>query len=417
MHSSKKRLINNTLMLYILQFSNYFFNFITVPYQTRILGPQYYGKLGIATALMSYFQLFLDFGFILSATEDVALNKNNSLKLDRIFTCVFTIKIILSISSILILIILCFFIPKFQNDCILYFLYLISAIIYSFLPDYLYRGLEYMSSITYRTILVKVIFTGAIFLFLKKSSDYFIVPCSLIAGNLIAVLWSYHDMQKSFKVKFVPIQMDELYACYVHAKSFFLSRIISTIYTASNTIIIGFIDSTGVLVGYYAAADRLMSAGKGALSPISDSIYPYMIKNKDFILIKRILKYSLPIILCFSVIIYAFAPQVCTLIFGPDFVDTSKILRYLMPIAVVTLPSYLLGFPTLGAVGLSKYANHSITVATIIHIILLLLLLITGNLNVYSLSLLTTIAECNILIYRIFIILQNKDRFKVNTLT
>ena len=73
------RFYSNTIMLYCLQFSNYLFNFITVPYQTRILGPGFFGKLGMATALTTYFQLLLDYGFILSATEDVASNQDDLL--------------------------------------------------------------------------------------------------------------------------------------------------------------------------------------------------------------------------------------------------------------------------------------------------------------------------------------------------
>ena len=64
-------LFQNTLMLYILTFSNYLFNFISVPYQTRLFGPEVYGELGFAQALMAYVQMVLDFGFILSSTEDV----------------------------------------------------------------------------------------------------------------------------------------------------------------------------------------------------------------------------------------------------------------------------------------------------------------------------------------------------------
>ena len=70
MKTNKKVLLKNTVMLYILQFSAYFFSFITTPYQTRIMGPEIYGKIGYATAMMVYFQLFLDFGFILSSTAD-----------------------------------------------------------------------------------------------------------------------------------------------------------------------------------------------------------------------------------------------------------------------------------------------------------------------------------------------------------
>ena len=70
-----KRLFTNTVFLYLLTFSNYLMSFITVPYQTRVLGPDIYGVLGLTASLMIYFQLVIDFGFLLSATADVSKNR------------------------------------------------------------------------------------------------------------------------------------------------------------------------------------------------------------------------------------------------------------------------------------------------------------------------------------------------------
>ena len=69
---SKGVLVQNTLMLYLLTFSNYFLGLIVAPYETRVLGTEGYGILGAATAVMVYFQLVIDFGFLLSATRDIA---------------------------------------------------------------------------------------------------------------------------------------------------------------------------------------------------------------------------------------------------------------------------------------------------------------------------------------------------------
>lgn len=55
--AKSKVLVKNTVMLYLLQFSTYLFSFLTVPYQSRILGPEIYGILGVAGAVMIYFQL------------------------------------------------------------------------------------------------------------------------------------------------------------------------------------------------------------------------------------------------------------------------------------------------------------------------------------------------------------------------
>ncbi len=180
-------------------------------------------------------------------------------------------------ASIIILRIICF-IPKFSTDWLLYFAYLLNASIYAFLPDYIYRGLERMKLITIRTVGVKFIFTILIFALLKKPSDYLIVPISLAIGNLVAVLWSWIDINKRFHIHFTKVSLCQIKATLRRSTSFFASRIVSTVYTAMNTLILGFLDPSGIVVGYYAAADKLMFTGKSALSPIADSLYPYLIK-------------------------------------------------------------------------------------------------------------------------------------------
>ena len=60
LHSKKGVLLKNTIMLYIMQFSPDFLSFIVVPYETRVLGATVYGKVGVATAIMVYFQLVID---------------------------------------------------------------------------------------------------------------------------------------------------------------------------------------------------------------------------------------------------------------------------------------------------------------------------------------------------------------------
>ncbi len=404
------RFYSNTIMLYCLQFSNYLFNFITVPYQTRILGPGFFGKLGMATALTTYFQLLLDYGFILSATEDVASNQDDAGYLNRIFSSVTAIKFMLVFASIIILRIICF-IPKFSTDWLLYFAYLLNASIYAFLPDYIYRGLERMKLITIRTVGVKFIFTILIFALLKKPSDYLIVPISLAIGNLVAVLWSWIDINKRFHIHFTKVSLCQIKATLRRSTSFFASRIVSTVYTAMNTLILGFLDPSGIVVGYYAAADKLMFTGKSALSPIADSLYPYLIKSKDFKMVKKLMLFMMPVILLFTVVMFIISPQFCSLLFGEDFYESGTILRIMLPVAVITLPSYVFGFPVLGAMGLSKYANRSIYFSTAFHILFMVFLFIAKKMNVYTVTILMVIAEFNILLYRLYIFAKNKGDF------
>ena len=54
----KSVLLKNTVMLYILTFSTYLMSFIVVPYETRILGTEGYGLLGVAAAMMAASVIF-----------------------------------------------------------------------------------------------------------------------------------------------------------------------------------------------------------------------------------------------------------------------------------------------------------------------------------------------------------------------
>ena len=80
-----KILVSNTIMLYIMQVSGYIFPLLTFPYLTRVLGPEYYAVTTFISATMTYFQLVVDFGFLLSATRDCSFYRDDKQKLQEIF--------------------------------------------------------------------------------------------------------------------------------------------------------------------------------------------------------------------------------------------------------------------------------------------------------------------------------------------
>lgn len=402
----KNKVLENTVMLYILIASNYVFNFITIPYQTRIMGPEIYGKIGFAFAFSIYFKLLFDFGFILSATEDVSENRDNLKKVSNILSEVFFSKILLIFIGFLIFIILIYFVGIFQNNKLLFFLYFLYVSIDCFQPDFIYRGLENMKVITIRNVIVKFIFMIMTFVFLKNSSQYLYVPLFNLLGSLVSLIWVYYDMFKNLKIKLVFVRFKNIVSCLKKSGIYFLSRIATTLYGATNTFILGFVYPTGSVLGYYSSADKILSAARSAMSPISDSIYPYMVRNKDFKLIKKILIIFMPIILIGSIIVFIFAKEICVIAFGKEFINSYVILRYMIPIIIITLPSYLIGFPTMSPLGLKREANFSVIVASIYHILIIIVLLLINRLNVYSLCILTITTEFLILIIRLFYIFK-----------
>lgn len=405
-------LLKNTLMLQILQFSTYILALVAVPYETRVLGPEGYGVLGAATAIMVYFQLVIDFGFLLSATEEVAANRDDKAALRRILTGVTASKLALALVSGVVLFVLCQVVEPWREKTGLYFLFFVSTVFTSLMPDYLYRGMEQMTAITVRTVAIRTFFTVAIFFVLKTPEDLWTIPVLNIIGNGAAMAAAYFDLNKRFGIGFVKVSLREVGGALKRSSVFFYSRIATTAYTSMNTVILDLITASGGATGFYTAADKLITTGKNLLSPISDSLYPYMVRNKDFKLVKKVLLVTTPVIALFCAVCYVWAEPLCVFAFGPEYGPAGQVLRAMLPVGVITLPNYILGFPTLSAMGLKNYANYSVIFGSALHICNLLILMVSGNMNMVTLAALVSVAEGAILLFRVCVILRHRDRLR-----
>ncbi|WP_404284503.1 oligosaccharide flippase family protein [Exiguobacterium aurantiacum] len=411
--SKKSNLMQNTLMLYILVFSTYFLNFITIPYQTRILGPEYFGKVGFALAFMMYFQLIVDFGFILSATETVSKHRQDKLIISKVLTSVTIIKGILSVGAFVILMIIINTVPFFKAEKILYILTYFSVVSASFLPDFLYRGMEQMKIITVRTVVVRTFFVMMIFIFLKEKDDYYLIPLLTLVGNTVALFVIYYHVIKYLEIKFIRVNKEFIWKTLKKSSFFFYSRIASTAYTATNTFFIGvFYTPNSAIVGLFTSSDKLITTAKSIFSPIADSLYPYMVRNKDFKLLKKILLLIMPPVIIGTTFVGIYAEEFCALILGEDFREAGKILRYLMPIVTMSPLVYILGFPTLSPMGLAKHANLSVIFAAVIHIVGLISFLWLDIISIRNICYLTVFTQLYILLHRLQVVITNKNILK-----
>ena len=171
-------LLVNTIMLYILRFSTIFLSFITQGYQSRVLGMELLGTLGAAQYTTNFFQIFIDFGFILSATAEVSRQRDDKKALSRVLTSVVLAKTAFIAISFAVLFL--FVAPGLKDDkeVLTYVLFLVGTALNSFLPDFMYRGLEQMTTITVRAVSIRAFATAMIFLFIHAPGTITWCPCS-----------------------------------------------------------------------------------------------------------------------------------------------------------------------------------------------------------------------------------------------
>lgn len=400
-------LLENTVMLYILQFSNMALGLLTQGYQMRVLGLDNVGVLSAAQYATNFFQILIDFGFIYSATAKVSRFREDKNVLNKVLTCVILAKAMFMAVSFLIL--FAFIAPTLpdMSQVLVYAFYLISVCTYALLPDFMYRGLEQMSTITIRAVAIKFFATLMTFLFVHQPGDYFLVPLFTAVGNLGAIVFVYWHLFRRVGIHFCRVTWREIWVELKDSSQFFLSKVAASINSNLNGILLNSLAGPAA-TGLYANADKVIGAAKSGMSPIADSLYPHMMKHKNFSLIKKAMLIVYPVILLGCAVVFIFAEPLLVFWLGAEGSQVVLPLRLLIPVAVFSFPNYVLGYPTLGAMGLAKYANIAVVFGTAVYLLGALLLWFTVGINLVTLCLLTSVTEGSILAFRLVVIVKNR---------
>lgn len=413
MQMNRGKLLQNTVFLYLMIFSNQLINLLTIPYQTRVFGPVIYGKISVAVSLMAYVQLVMDFGFLLSATEKIAVNRENIEYKSKLFTAVTVAKLLLGAFVGIVLYTVCTMIPQLRVDRNLYLVYFLAFSVNALVPDFIYRGQEEMRAITIRTFLIRLFFASFMLIFVKEHSHYLRLPLLLFLGNILAVAFSFFHVRKRYGIRFVIPDGVFFRRVLIDSVPFFISRIASTFYQALIGIVLGVRFVGQSVVGYYGSADKLLGLVKSVSSPVADSLYPHMLRRRDYGLIRKLLVFTTPVILLCAVVGFWQAEWFCVVLFGEEYRQAANVLRCMIPSMMVIFPTYILCFPTLNPIGLSKYANLSNVIGCVVMVVLLAILYIIGRVNVYSLCIAGSASEVSVFIFRLSVAWMNRDKMKI----
>ena len=380
----------------------------------RVLGSEKFGLVVFAQAFIIFFNILVDYGFNLSATREISVNRENKEKLTEIFSSVMSIKFILIGISFTILSIIIFSFENFSNNIDLYYLTFLWVIGQALFPIWYFQGLEKMKYITIVNITSKLIFTIAIFIFIQNETDYILVPILNGLGFIIGGILSLWIVHKDFNQKFQIQSIKILLMYFKDSSQFFLSRLSSVGYSNVNTFLAGILLSP-VFVTYYYLADKAVSVILTLFSPIVQTIYPYLAKKYNFIFLVKLVSILMVISILVVFLGYLFSDLISIILLG-EINDIFKNLFYvIIPIIPISTLYVLLGAPLLLARGYKKEFNLSIIYGFIIHLLLLSTLYYYYTLNsdlqsdiliLFAISL--VVSKFIVLMIRIYYVFINK---------
>jgi len=347
----------NGLWLYILQIFNMVIPIFTLPYVTRILGVYQYGVFSIGLNFIGYLQVLVDYGFNMSATRFVILNKNDKNKLNDCFTGVLYSRFFLVGIGLLLLLCYVVFVDSTNRvGMLVLFLYVLGTALQI---DWFYQGMMEMKYILFINVIARSFFLVGVFELVKGQHDL-LIYCFLygftpVSSGIIGIMWAKKKYKISLnKFSILSVKIHLMDGWYV-----FTTQLSSTIFGAIGVTFLGMF-SEPCVVGGFSAIQKIPLVILMLWSPISRVLYPLSSKKfhtsfLDGMKFIKMIMYKIILVFVLVVLFLSlFSRNVIEISFGQDYVEYYYWIFPLMFWVLVAIFNNFLGIQILLGSGYDK---------------------------------------------------------------
>lgn len=257
----------------LVQGMNVLLPLITFPYLIRVLGFEGFGLVNYALALVNFFVVFVDFGYNLTGTRDVAAFQNDKDKLAKLFSEKWVAQLLLLVVASVLFLLIVFAFPKLRENWTVYLLTFGLVPASLLLPTWFFQGTENFRWLAWLNFINRTAYTLAIFYWIKVPSDVWMVPLFNSSASLLAATIGIWYIFKKVGIRFVKPSFSQVLASLKQGGSVFLSSFSVTIYTYSALLILGAFSSEKI-VGQFAAIEKVLLVFRVGLSTLFSVIFP-----------------------------------------------------------------------------------------------------------------------------------------------
>lgn len=323
----------NFSYLFALQIVNYLVPLALLPYLTRVLGSENFGKIAFAQAFVTYFILLTDFGFNITATQAVVRVNENRQELSKVFWSTTFSKLLLAGISLVPFIILLLTVNKFRELAPLLLLAFTGVFSTILFPVWFFQGVEKMAYITWFNAIPRILILVATFLLVKEQTDFQLALLIQVTATLVASIACAVFIYKKGLIGFYSPKLSDLKQTIKEGREIFASAVATNFYTTTNTVVLGLF-STHAAVGIFAASEKIIRSIIPLFASVSQVTFPrinsYYLSSREEALHfgRKVMRYSFFATLLIGLTLLIFAPQLVALLFGlPQYQETIAVLR------------------------------------------------------------------------------------------
>ncbi|MFH4451957.1 oligosaccharide flippase family protein [Vibrio alginolyticus] len=390
--------------------------FIIYPYLIRIYGPEHYGDYVYSMAVLAFAQVFINYGFDLSATKLVAESKSDEEKKSKIFFNVLYCKLLISVVSGFIFVSL-FILLDMDVSISLYLYCLSNVVIDSLYPFYYFTAIEKQLTSLKIQVFTKFIFMSLVFSLVNETSNINLIPILYLVGSIAALILSFAFLKKN-GLRLVPVDIKYITFLIIDGISCFLSRLSSVLNVKMGMVFLGS-SSNSVVVSQFDLSQKLIDLARVPVDIINQIIFPKVVINKELKIAYVTLFLFCIYGLLFVGVVYLFGEKIVLLIGGHELVSSSQYFKLMSWLVPLSAGSWIVGNNILIAFGHPRLFLYSTLISTMFFVFYCIYFKVNESIDaeviIYGMLISSFLLLLIRLIFAKFIInKQHYEKFKVN---
>lgn len=348
-----RKLSVNIASLFSVQVANYLLPLLTVPYVSRVIGPERSGLLNLSMTYNSYFVLLVSFGFDMAMVRLVATNRHDKAYINKLFNEIMVAKLLLLALAILVFSGIAASSPSFRSLITLHIATCSYCIGTALFPQWLFHGMEDLSRIAFFSFVAKLLMTLGVFVLVRRADDYIYQNAVMSLSQVFVSLVALWVAVKRYKLVISLPSWQALFQRFREGTVFFFSTINNTLYSSSHVFLLNSF-STPYAIGVFTAGTKLEGILRIFITmAFNQALFPIVAngfgKGQEYGLhmVRRIMPILLGCTVLAGVLLYAMAPFAVATLFGSRFASAVQVVRLLSVLPVLLGLNSLLGTHTM----------------------------------------------------------------------
>lgn len=368
----------NFIYLFVNQFFNLIVPLLVFPFLVKILGLELFGLYSFTYAGVIFCFMFCDYGFNFSGSKYIAIHQTDTVKRDKAFSTITSLKLLIGLFISLAWTIFILFDPRFEGHVLFGLLFIGMIIGNACNVQWFFQGIERLGRYSTINAVLKLVSNICILFLVKSPADMYLIPIIYSAAFLLTAVLTIGMTVFSLKVDFRGLSFDSFRLFLKEGFDYFVTIGTTSLVFNGTIIILGFFEKDILIIGIFSALDRIIKILVSVYVPYSTAIYPRNMANFQISLEKgrqSVIRYG-SIALALSVIciaaIWVLAPVMLSFL-NPTLVPYAMWLRLFSVWLFFIIVNNLIGYHYMNGLNRSGAFRNINTIYTAVTVLLMVI--------------------------------------------